>query len=578
MTESNDLNQSLESFCANTIQDNSFNIYPTLVASRLSQRSLVVGLSCLTGFGLLSQTATAYEEFSIDTQTYEAVPTEPVEPNWGNSAYDSWQPEPAAVDTYETESYYLEPAESYYSEPTTESYYPEPTEDYYYSEPTTESYYSEPPAVETYETESYYSEPTEDYYYSEPTTESYYSEPTVETPSTLYLPEQREIAPPSDQQLAFPVKQQIEKQFIPNSPPVLPESDYSASEYIDPTDYSIGSTGTYQSPTSVILSERSTGCEMVLGIGENPSSQLCAPTAQPQYNPNGNPVAQIKAPLYAQQTSNETNYAANSNSVWQPIPSTPTYYGGGGGSSYVPVGGFSPVQVGPIYASAMSHSGLTYYNRTTRPPSIPGNGDIALLFPLSIPAPITSLFGWRQHPVIGSSRFHTGMDMGADTGTPVVASYSGKVSVADWLGGYGLTVVLDHQKKSKETLYGHLSELFVKPGETVKQGEVIGRVGNTGMSTGPHLHFELRKLTDQGWVAIDPHNQIEMALAKVLNTLQVAQVPSQGFISSLSQTTKDLETGIPKLPPLPPGFEVTIPSLEPPTLDFGFAETIKPQG
>ena len=544
MTESNDLNQPLQSFCAKTPQDNSFNIHPTLVASRLSQGSLVVGLSFITGLGLLNRSVAAYEEFSIpiDTQTYQAAPTETAEPNWETSADDAWQPESFGVETYESESYYSEPAE-----------------DYYYSQPATEAY----------------SEPVEDYYYSQP-------EAAVEPPTTLYLPQEREIAPPSEQQLAFPEKQQVQKQFAPNSPPVISAGDYPAGNYIDPTDYNVGSTGTYKSPTSVILSERSTGCQVVLGLGEQPSGQWCgaAPQGQPQpqYHPGINALAKGQNTITG--ISNTQSVAATpsvpATSYWQPTETASGWYGGGS-STYVPVGGYSPVQVGPIYASAMSHSGLTYYNRTKRPPSIPGNGDIALLFPLSIPAPITSLFGWRQHPVVGYSRFHTGMDMGADTGTPVVASYSGQVSVADWLGGYGLAVVLDHQKKSQETLYGHLSELFVKPGEWVKQGEVIGRVGSTGMSTGPHLHFELRKLTDQGWVAIDPHNQIEMALAKVLNTLQVAEVPSQAFISTLSDKTKDWETGTPQLPPLPPGLEVTIPALEPPTLDFGFAETIQSQ-
>jgi murein DD-endopeptidase MepM/ murein hydrolase activator NlpD len=551
MTESNDLNQPLQSFCGKNTPDNPFNVYHAIVASSVSQGSLVVGLSCLTGFGLLSSPVGAYEEFSIpmDTQTYESVPAETAEPNWDTSAYDNWQPEPAAVDSYESESYYSEPSIESYSAP---------AEDYYYSEPSIESY----------------SAPAEDYYYSEPQTESYNTTPPqLDRPETLYLPEQREIAPPSNQPLAFPDKQQVQKQFDPVSPSIVSEGNEPAGNYIDPTNYNIGATGGYQSPTSVILSERSTGCQVVLGLGEQPGNPLCATPSQPQYNPGGNPIANVNAPIYAGQPGNATN----STSYWQPPQNnSSSWYGGGGGSStYIPVAGLSPVQVGPIYASAMSHSGLTYYNRTQRPPSIPGNGDIALLFPLSIPAPITSLFGWRQHPVLGYNRFHTGMDMGADTGTPVVASYSGQVSVADWLGGYGLTVVLDHQKKSKETLYGHLSELFVKPGEWVKQGEVIGRVGNTGMSTGPHLHFELRKLTDQGWVAIDPNNQIQMALAKVLNTLQVAEVPSQAFISTLSDKTKDWETGTPQLPPLPPGFEVTIPSLEPPTLDFGFAETIK---
>jgi murein DD-endopeptidase MepM/ murein hydrolase activator NlpD len=489
----------------------------------------------------------------MDTQTYESVPTETAEPSWDTSADDNWQPEPAAVDTYESESYD--------SEPQTESD-SAPAKDYYYSPPQTESD----------------SAPAENDYYSPPQAESYdTAPPQLETPSTLYLPEQREIAPPSNQPLAFPDKQQVQKQFNPVAPSIVSEGNEPAGNYIDPTNYNIGATGGYQSPSAVILSERSTGCQVVLGLGEQPANPLCATPTQPQYNPSGNSVANVKAALSSGGGQPVASTPANT-SYWQPPDTSSGWYGGvGGASSYVSVGGFSPVQVGPIYASAMSHSGLTYYNRTQRPPSIPGNGDIALLFPLSIPAPITSLFGWRQHPVLGSGRFHTGIDMGADTGTPVVASYSGQVSVADWLGGYGLAVVLDHQKKSQETLYGHLSELFVKPGEWVKQGEVIGRVGSTGMSTGPHLHFELRKLTDQGWVAIDPYNHIEMALAKVLNTLQVAELPSQAFISTLSEKTKDWETGIPQLPPLPPGMEVTIPSLEPPTLDFGFAETIKQQ-
>ena len=284
-------------------------------------------------------------------------------------------------------------------------------------------------------------------------------------------------------------------------------------------------------------------------------------------------------PVYQSQTpaTASSSYYSGSSSYYQPTASASSnWYGGSSGYSST-LTSVSPVRVGPLYASAMSNSGLTYYNRTQRPPSLPGNGDIALLFPLSIPAPITSLFGWRQHPVYGSSRFHTGMDMGAETGTPVIASYSGQVSIADWLGGYGLTVVLDHQKKAQETLYGHLSELFVKPGEWVKQGEVIGRVGSTGVSTGPHLHFELRKLTNQGWVAIDPQNQIQMALAGVLNTLQVAAVPSEDFISTLDEQMKDWQTGTPQLPPLPPNFEVTIPNLEPPTLDFGFVKAIVQQ-
>lgn len=168
-----------------------------------------------------------------------------------------------------------------------------------------------------------------------------------------------------------------------------------------------------------------------------------------------------------------------------------------------------------------------YYYRTIRPPARLGNGNLRLIFPLAIPAPITSIFGWRIHPISGDKRFHSGTDLGAPMGTPVLAAYAGQVAIADFLGGYGLAVTLAHNKGSQETLYAHLSEVFVRPGETVKQGEVIGRVGSTGNSTGPHLHFEFRQRTPDGWVVLDPGAQLEYALAQLVKALQVGQSPVQ---------------------------------------------------
>lgn len=170
------------------------------------------------------------------------------------------------------------------------------------------------------------------------------------------------------------------------------------------------------------------------------------------------------------------------------------------------------------YSGAQDWSGSsvnpqTYYRRTARPKAFSGNGNMSLLFPLSIPSPITSLFGWRQHPISGDRRFHSGTDIGAPLGTPVLAAYAGQVAIADFMGGYGLTVTVNHNQGQQESLYAHLSEIFVKPGEVVKQGDVIGRVGSTGNSTGPHLHFEWRELTSEGWEAMDAGEQLQYALA-----------------------------------------------------------------
>jgi murein DD-endopeptidase MepM/ murein hydrolase activator NlpD len=104
---------------------------------------------------------------------------------------------------------------------------------------------------------------------------------------------------------------------------------------------------------------------------------------------------------------------------------------------------------------------------------------------------ITSGYGYRTHPVLGYSRLHAGTDFGAATGTPIVAAAGGTVVSAGWMGGYGNAVVISHGG-GLATLYAHQSRLAVGPGARVARGHVIGYVGSTGMSTGPHLHFEVR--------------------------------------------------------------------------------------
>ena len=145
---------------------------------------------------------------------------------------------------------------------------------------------------------------------------------------------------------------------------------------------------------------------------------------------------------------------------------------------------------------------------------------LSFIFPLAVPAPITSGFGWRVHPIRGDRRFHSGTDLGAPMGTPVLAAADGKVALSDWLNGYGLAIILSHNDNTRETLYGHLSQVFVKPGQWVEKGTVIGRVGSTGLSTGPHLHFELRQMTPHGWQAIDPGVQLKSALARLVKAMR----------------------------------------------------------
>jgi len=106
-------------------------------------------------------------------------------------------------------------------------------------------------------------------------------------------------------------------------------------------------------------------------------------------------------------------------------------------------------------------------------------------------APITSPYGYRIHPIYGTSRLHTGIDYGASEGTPIRASADGVVVSASWFGGYGNATIIDHGG-GIATLNGHQSSMSVSAGQRVTQGQTIGRVGCTGDCTGPHTHFEVR--------------------------------------------------------------------------------------
>jgi len=128
----------------------------------------------------------------------------------------------------------------------------------------------------------------------------------------------------------------------------------------------------------------------------------------------------------------------------------------------------------------------------------PGGSNPGILaYPVN--APITSPFGNRVHPITGAVRLHKGVDFGAAAGTPIRAAGSGTVILAQWFGGFGNAVVIDHGG-GLATLYAHQSGLNVSVGQSVATGDTVGWVGSTGFSTGPHLHFE----THEFGVAVDP--------------------------------------------------------------------------
>jgi murein DD-endopeptidase MepM/ murein hydrolase activator NlpD len=116
-----------------------------------------------------------------------------------------------------------------------------------------------------------------------------------------------------------------------------------------------------------------------------------------------------------------------------------------------------------------------------------------------VDAEITSGFGYRMHPILGYQKFHSGIDFGADEGTTIRAAAAGVVIYAQWYGGYGNAIILDHGG-GITTLYGHTQGFYVAEGDKVQKGQPIAAVGSTGLSTGPHVHFEVR----QNGEPIDP--------------------------------------------------------------------------
>jgi murein DD-endopeptidase MepM/ murein hydrolase activator NlpD len=157
--------------------------------------------------------------------------------------------------------------------------------------------------------------------------------------------------------------------------------------------------------------------------------------------------------------------------------------------------GTSPVMAATFTVDGKLHSGFRYSRPGGKPEYFTAEGRPLKKSFIRMPiqyARLSSKFGARRHPVLGTMRMHKGVDYAASTGTPIMAAGDARVQFAGWQNGYGNVVILDHGR-GHTTLYGHMSRIAkVRKGQRVAQGTVIGYVGSTGLATGPHLHYEFR--------------------------------------------------------------------------------------
>ena len=155
----------------------------------------------------------------------------------------------------------------------------------------------------------------------------------------------------------------------------------------------------------------------------------------------------------------------------------------------------SPVAAATFTVDGKLHSGFRYARPGGKPEYFTAQGRPLKKSFIRMPiqyARLSSKFGARRHPVLGTMRMHKGVDYAASTGTPIMAAGDSRVQFAGWQRGYGNVVILDHGR-GHTTLYGHMSRMAkIKKGQRVAQGTVIGYVGSTGLATGPHLHYEFR--------------------------------------------------------------------------------------
>lgn len=336
----------------------------------------------------------------------------------------------------------------------------------------------------------------------------------------LSIPKAKVLPSTSKKSPANPVSQlpaPFKSKTIKITPSVATQGKNS---YIDLTNYGTTSKELVVPSSPVILTERSTGCQIVSQNGQL-SKDSCGSVARAGFSKAKSALANRHVNLASRQKKASSRVISRSRyaSSVQPVRFKSR-----------PVSPQEVVSLQPINRKRLSISlePVLKYNRAASlysrlNPIAPKQSQTDLMYPLPVVASITSAFGWRTHPISGTGRKHSGTDIGAPIGTPVLAAYDGEVSQADWLGGYGLTVILRHLERTQESRYAHLSEVYVQPGEWVDQGTIIGRVGSTGYSTGPHLHFEWRHLTDQGWVAVDAGLHLEYALANLMRSMQMVE-------------------------------------------------------
>ena len=328
------------------------------------------------------------------------------------------------------------------------------------------------------------------------------------------------VAPAAPAPVALPANPPTPPAISPRVMPQVAEEPVeqpAENAYIDSESYNLGETATIPKSTKSVSTGSVSGCQANLNIDPVLAATLCGPPVVK--------TAQQQPQVY---TASAYKPAAASRSYAYTPPAPASQWTAP--STYAP--SKTPT---PWATNAPTSLNLAKASPSLRglPPSpnplkwlIPNQQ--RMIFPLPVPASITSAFGWRVHPISGTSSFHAGTDLAAPTGTPVLAAFPGQVDTSGFMGGYGLSVLLRHQQGQTATRYAHLSKIYVQPGQWVSQGTILGLVGSTGNSTGPHLHFETLEKKNDSLVTIDPGIQIKVSLAELIKAMQTAKVPPQG--------------------------------------------------